>query len=79
MELNLNEFVAAVVWGCVCLVALFSVVSRILHAREERRLAGSKVVCRLCGNVFVSPHSGKVTDCTACGVPNLSRRNGKLG
>ena len=79
MELNLNDFVAAVVWTCLCIVAFFSLVSRLLHAKEERRLSEARVVCRICGNVFVSAHSGKVTDCPACGKPNLRRRNGKLG
>lgn len=79
MELSLNEFVAAVVWACICLVALFSIVSRFLHARAERRLVGTRVICRICGNVFVSPHSGKLTECTACGKPNLHKHNGMLG
>jgi hypothetical protein len=79
MQLSLNEFVAAVLWGSVALVGFFSLVSRFLHARAERKLVGMKTVCRLCGNVFITPHSGKLTDCTACGKPNLHRRNGRLG
>ena len=79
MELSLNDFVAAVLWASVFLVAFVAAVSRFLHARAERRLAGTRTVCRLCGHVFVSPHSGKVSDCSACGKPNLQRHNGKLG
>ena len=79
MELSLNELVTAVLMGSVSLVAFFSVASRFLHARAERRLVRMKTVCRLCGHVFISPESGKITDCTACGKPNLRRRNGRLG
>lgn len=79
MELNLNELVTAVLMGSVSLVAFFSVTSRFLHARSERRLVRMKTVCRLCGHVFISPNSGKVTECTACGKPNLLRHNGRLG
>lgn len=79
MELNLNEFVAALLWGSISLVAFFSVLSRFLHAKAEKRLAGMRTVCRLCGHVFVSQHSGKVTECKSCGKPNLHRHNGSLG
>ena len=79
MELDLNDFVAAVLWACLGVVAFFSVASRLLHARAERRLVETRVVCRICGNVFLSPHSGKVTDCPSCGKPNLHSHNGKLG
>lgn len=79
MELALNEFVAAVVWASVLLVAFMSVVSRFLHERAERRITGSRIACRLCGRVFISTDSGKFAHCTSCGHPNLSRRNGNLG
>ncbi len=79
MELTLNEFVTAVVWASICLVTVFSSVSRFLHTGAERRLAGSRIICRLCGNAFVSPHAAKLTDCPSCGKPNLHRHNGKLG
>lgn len=79
MELSLNELVAAVLMGSVSLVAFFSVTSRFLHARAERRIVRMKAVCRLCGNVFIPSESGKFADCTACGKPNLQRRNGRLG
>lgn len=79
MSLGLNEFVLVVVFGSLLLVAGASALSRFLHFRAENRLMGARAICRICGNVFVAEHSGKVCDCPTCGKPNLRRRNGKLG
>jgi predicted Zn-ribbon and HTH transcriptional regulator len=79
MTLNLNEFVLAVVFGSLILVAVVSVISRFLHLRAELRLARSRMVCRICGSVFVSEHSGKLCQCPSCDKPNFRRGNGKLG
>lgn len=79
MELTLNNFVTAVLWACLGFVAFVSLVSRMLHARAERRIMATRAVCRLCGHVFSVGHGGKLTDCPSCGKPNLTRRNGKLG
>ncbi|QTN30878.1 hypothetical protein HZ994_00565 [Akkermansiaceae bacterium] len=79
MELGLSDFVVAVLWGALLLVGFFSVVSRFLHGRAERRLAATRTVCRLCGHVFATSHSGGVAECKSCGKPNLHRHNGSLG
>lgn len=79
MELNLNEFVLVVVFGSLLLVAGVALLSRFLHLRAETRLAQARTVCRICGNVFVSGHFGKLCHCPSCDKPNLRRSNGKLG
>jgi hypothetical protein len=79
MSLNLNEFVLVVLSGSLLLVAGVSVLSRLLHFRAESRLVRARTVCRICGNVFVSEHSGNISHCPACDQPNLRRGNGKLG
>lgn len=79
MELSLNDFVLAVVAGSMLLVAAASVVSRFLHHRAESRLVGLRTVCRLCGHISATDHSGKLSHCGSCGKLNLSRGNGKLG
>jgi hypothetical protein len=79
MQLSLNEFVLAVVFGSLLLVAGVSVLSRLLHLRAETRITGARTFCRICGNVFVSEHSGKICQCPSCDKPNLRRGNGKLG
>lgn len=80
MDLSLNEFVFVVVSGCLLLTASVSVLSRFLHARAENRVLRARAVCRLCGNVFLSEHTGgKISHCPACDKPNLVRRNGRLG
>lgn len=79
MTLNLNEFVLAVVFGSFILVAGFSMLSRFLHLRAEARLVRLRTVCRMCGNAFISDHSGKLCQCPSCEKPNFRRGNGKLG
>lgn len=79
MSLSLNEFVLIVLSASLLLTAGFSVVSRLLHLRAESRLVRARIVCRICGNVFVSGHTGNLCHCPACDKPNLRRGNGKLG
>jgi predicted Zn-ribbon and HTH transcriptional regulator len=79
MELSLNDFVVIIVAGSMLVVAGVSVVSRFLHHRAEARLVGERTVCRLCGHISATDHSGKLSHCKSCGKPNLSRGNGKLG
>lgn len=79
MDLNLNEFVRAIVFGSLLLVAGVSIISRFLHLRAESNLIRRRIVCRICGNAFVSEQSGKICHCPSCDMPNLNRSNGKLG
>lgn len=79
MSLNLNEFVFVVLFGSMLLAAGVSVLSRFLHHRAENRLVRTRIVCRICGNIFVSERSGNFCHCPACDKPNLHRGNGKLG
>ncbi len=79
MNLSLNDFVTGVLAASLVLVAGISFLSRYLHMRAEKRLVRMRIICRLCGNSFVSEHSGKICQCRLCGKPNLRRRNGRLG
>lgn len=79
MDLNLNEFVRAVVFGSLLLVVVVSIMSRFLHLRAEFRLVQRRTVCRICGYVFISEDTGKLCHCPACDKPNFRRGNGKLG
>lgn len=79
MDLNLNEFVLVVLAGSLLLTAAVSVLSRLLHVKAESRLSRARAVCRICGHVFVFPHSVKISRCPACDKPNLRRGNGRLG
>lgn len=79
MSLNLNEFVLVVLSVSLLVAAGVSVLSRFLHLRAENRLVRARTVCRICGNVFVSEHSGNLCHCPACDKPNLRRGNGRLG
>lgn len=79
MNLSLNVFVTGVLAASLVLVAGISFISRYLHIRAEKRLVRMRIICRICGNSFVSEHSGKICQCPSCGKPNLRCRNGKLG
>jgi predicted Zn-ribbon and HTH transcriptional regulator len=79
MNLSLNDFVTGVLAASLVLVAGISFLSRYLHMRAEKRLVGMRIICRLCGNSFVSEHSEKICQCPSCGKPNLRSGNGKLG
>lgn len=79
MNLSLNELVALVVFVTLILVTGVSMFSRFLHLRAEKRLVRMRTVCRICGNSFISDHSGKSCQCPSCDKPNLRRGNGRLG
>jgi predicted Zn-ribbon and HTH transcriptional regulator len=79
MNLSLNDFVTGVLVASLVLVAGISFLSRYLHMRAERRLVRMRIICRLCGNSFVSELSEKICQCPSCGKPNLRRGNGRLG
>ncbi len=79
MDLSLNEFVTGLISVSLILVGLSSVFSRWLHRKAEKRIISLRMVCRLCGRVFVAQQHGKISHCTSCGKLNLHRGNGRLG
>ncbi len=73
MELTVPDFVLAVLLCSGCAVLAMASVSRWLHAREEARAAGDRLVCRLCLHAFVDEGRlprGRVIDCPVCGTAN---------
>jgi hypothetical protein len=79
MELTLADFVLYLVVGTFLLVPLFSVISRTLHARVEKRSLANRVICRLCLHAFEdSSHVGTV-HCSVCGALNEKGRSRRLG
>lgn len=71
--------VTAVVLGSFLLIVLLSLVSRLLHHRAEKRLVGTRHVCRLCGQVFTERDPAHLSHCPSCDALNLQKGNGKLG
>ncbi len=78
MELSLNEFVQAILFGSLIAVALIGLVSRLLHWKSERRLRARVVECRLCGHVFMNSERKELVICEVCDAPNRKNGNGKL-
>jgi len=76
MNLKLAEFVSLVLFGSGGMVLVFSLVSRLLNARAERRALGRRMVCRLCLHAFEHQNGSgsKVIECPACGVLSERRR-----
>lgn len=79
MELSLNDFVQAVLFGSLIAVALIGLVSRLFHWKSERRLLRRVVECRLCGHVFLNSERKDLLECEVCEAPNRKNGNGKLG
>lgn len=79
MDLSLNQIVSTIIFVSFGMVGFFSLVSRILHHRAETKLTQLRIVCRLCGCVFIAEHPGKMIHCESCGKLNLHKGNGTLG
>jgi len=79
MELTLNEFVLSLIALSFVLVGAFTLISRLSHWSDERRLRRSRTECRLCGHVFLNDHGGRLIECNVCHGMNQRRSNGKLG
>jgi hypothetical protein len=70
MEPTLAEFILAVVAGSGLLVFLLTVLSRVRHARSERRALAHRVICRLCLHAFEDHGHGQTVECPQCGAAN---------
>ena len=79
MDLTLADFVLFVLLASSAMVVLFTIVSRILHARAESRSLAHRVICRLCLHAFEhTGHTGVVV-CPHCGAANEKGRSRRLG
>jgi len=79
MDLTLAEFVLFVLLGSCGLMLFLAIVSRMLHARKERRSLANRVICRLCLHAFEdTSHVGTVV-CPMCGAANEKGRSRRLG
>ncbi len=79
MDLTLADFVLFVLLASGALLLLLAVISRTLHARNERRALANRVICRLCLHAFEDhSHVGTVV-CPMCGAVNEKGRSGRLG
>lgn len=79
MELTLADFVLYVLLGAFGLVPFFTVISRTLHARAEKRSLANRVICRLCLHAFEDVSHVKTVDCPICGAANEKGRSRRLG
>lgn len=79
MDLTLADFVLISLGGSCALVVVFTVVSRTLHARGERRSLANRVICRLCLFPFEDHGHGKIVHCPQCGAMNEKGRSRRLG
>ena len=79
MDLTLADFVYFTVLGAGCLVVLFTVVSRTLHARSEARSLQHRLICRLCLHAFEDHTHDKIPHCPQCGALNERGRDRRLG
>jgi hypothetical protein len=52
------------------LVAILMGVSRILHAKVERRSLAKRVICRLCMHAFEPPSHVGTVNCPVCRAVN---------
>jgi hypothetical protein len=79
MALTLTDFVLFIVLGSSALMLFFSMVSRWLHARAERRSLANRVICRLCLHAFEDTSHVGTVDCPMCGATNEKGRSRRLG
>ena len=79
MDLTLADFVLFSLGGSCVLVVVFTVVSRTLHTRGERRSLAHRVICRLCLFPFEDHGHGKIVHCPQCGAMNEKGRSRRLG
>jgi protein-arginine kinase activator protein McsA len=79
MDLKFADFVLFVLLGSCGLMLFLATVSRMLHARKERRSLANRVICRLCLHAFEdTSHVGTVV-CPMCGAANEKGRSRRLG
>ncbi len=79
MDFSLEELVVLLIAGSLLAVAIFSLLSRLMHQREEKQTLAGRNICRNCGHVFLATQSGRVSHCPVCGELNFHKKNGRLG
>lgn len=79
MDLTLTDFVLFVLFGSSGLVLLFTLGSRTLRIRAERRALASRVICRLCLHAFEDHSHLAIVPCPVCGALNEKGRSRRLG
>lgn len=79
MDLTLADFVLFVVFGSCALVVAFTIISRTLHAKSERRSLDRRFICRLCLHAYEDTSHVKIAPCPHCGAANERGRSRRLG
>ena len=68
MDLRIDQLAMAVLFGSMGLVIFFTLVSRWLHVRSERRSLANRVICRLCLHAFEDTVHNEIVACPICGA-----------
>lgn len=79
MKLTLTDFVLVVLLGTFGFVFILSILSRILHSREESRALAQRVICRLCLHAFEELSHVKTVHCPLCDAVNEKTSSRRLG
>ncbi len=79
MDLKIEQLALGVLFGAIGLVIFFTLVSRWLHLRAERRSLASRVICHLCLHAFEDTVHAEIVACPTCGALNEKGRSRKLG
>lgn len=79
MDLTIEQLAMAVLFGSTGLVIFFTVISRWLHVRAERRSLANRVICRLCLHAFEDTAHPEIVACPLCGALNEKGRSRRLG
>ncbi len=79
MELTLTDFVLLTMLGSMGMVLFFTMVSRTLHVRAEKRSLANRVICRLCLHAFEETSHVSTVKCPVCGAENEKGRSRRFG
>lgn len=79
MDLTTAEFVLYALLAAAAMVLCTTLISRTLHARNERRSLANRVICRLCLFAFEDTSHVGTVDCPICGAANEKGRSRRLG
>jgi hypothetical protein len=79
MELTLTDFVFYTLLGSMGLVLFFTLVSRTLRVRAEKRSLANRVICRLCLHAFEETSHVNIVKCPVCGAANEKGRCHRVG
>jgi len=73
IELNLVEFVVAVIGVSLAWIVGSAMHSRWSEAKALRQALKHRVACRLCGHVFEDRSREEFPQCPECGAANAKR------